>query len=138
MSSLRTTITLDSSTLFPNPLSIKTTDTETINGDSTSLVTNQIQPSANEILLETGEASGNSGVIYLYCQSANTNSNFGIDIYLTHKTNPDVTLQVARLLSGNTTFLPIYAADANGIRVNIKNNDPVNLATVTYFYGSKD
>jgi hypothetical protein len=138
MASLRTTITLDSSTLFPNPLSIKTTDTETIDGNSTSLVTNQLQPSANEILLETGEASGNSGIIYLYCQSASTNSNFGIDIYLTHKTNPDVTLLFARLLSGNAAVLPIYAADANGILVNIKNNDPVSPATVTYLYGSKD
>jgi len=138
MASLRTTITLDSSTLFPNPLAIKSTDTETINEDATSLVTNQIQPSGNEILLETDEASGNSGIIYLYCQSASTNSNFGIDIYLTHKTNPYVTLLCARLLSGNSTFLPIYAADANGIRVNIKNNDPVSPATVTYFYGSKD
>jgi len=138
MASLKTTITLDSSTLFPNPLSIKTTDTETINEDATSLVTNQIQPSANEILLETSEESGNSGIIYLFCQSASTNSNFGIDIYLTHKTNPDVTLLCSRLLSGNSTFLPIYAADANGIRVNIKNNDPVSPATVTYFYGSKD
>jgi len=138
MASLRTTITLDSSTLFPNPLSIKTTDTETIDGNSTSLVTNQLQPSATEILLETGEASGNSGIIYLYCQSASTNSNFGIDIYLTHKTNPDVTLLFARLLSGNAAVLPIYAADANGILVNIKNNDPVSPATVTYLYGSKD
>ena len=39
--------------------------------------------------------------------------NFGIDIYLTHKTNPDVTVHFARLLSGNAAFLPIYAADAN-------------------------
>lgn len=138
MSTLKTTINLDSSTLFPNPLSLKSTDTETINGDSTSLITNQLQPSANEILLETNEQSGDSGIIYLYCQSASTNSNFGIDIYLTHKTNPTVTVHFARLLSGNTTFLPIYAADANGILVNIKNNDPVNPAAVTYFYGSKD
>ena len=138
MASLKTTITLDSSTLFPNPLSLKSTDTETINGNSTSLITNQLQPSATEILLETNEESGNSGVIYLYCQSASTNSNFGIDIYLTHKTNPDVTVHFARLLSGNAAFLPIYAADANGILVNIKNNDPVSPATVTYFYGSKD
>ena len=138
MSTLKTTINLDSITLFPNPLSLKSTDTETINGDSTSLITNQLQPSANEILLETNEQSGDSGIIYLYCQSASTNSNFGIDIYLTHKTNPTVTVHFARLLSGNTTFLPIYAADANGILVNIKNNDPVNPAAVTYFYGSKD
>ena len=138
MASLKTTITLDSSTLFPNPLSIKSTDTETINGDSTSLITNQIQPSATEVLLETNEQSGDSGIIYLYLQSASTNSNFGIDIYLTHKTNPLVKVHFARLLSGNTAFLPIYAADSDGILVNIKNNDPVSPATVTYFYGSKD
>ena len=138
MASLKTTITLDSNTLFPNPLSIKSTDTETINGDSTSLITNQIQPSATEVLLETNEQSGDSGIIYLYCQSASTNSNFGIDIYLTHKTNPLVKVHFARLLSGNTAFLPIYAADSDGILVNIKNNDPVSPATVTYFYGSKD
>ena len=138
MASLKTTITLDSSTLFPNPLSLKSTDTETINGDSTSLITNQIQPSATEVLLETNEQSGDTGIIYLYCQSAGTNSNFGIDIYLTHKTNPDVTIHFARLLSGNATFLPIYAADAEGFKIDIKNNDPVSPATVTYFYGSKD
>ncbi len=138
MATLKTTINLDSNTLFPNPLSLKSTDTETINGDSTSLITNQLQPSATEVLLETNEQSGDTGVIYLYLQSASTNSDFGIDIYLTHKTNPLVTLLCARLLSGNTTFLPIYAADSNGILVNIKNNDPVSPATVTYFYGSKD
>ena len=138
MASLKTTITLDSSTLFPNPLSIKSTDTETINGDSTSLITNQIQPSATEVLLETNEQSGNFGIIYLYCQSASTNSNFGIDIYLTHKSTPTVTIHFARLLSGNATFLPIYAADIEGFKIDIKNNDPVSPATVTYFYGSKD
>lgn len=138
MASLKTTITLDSSTLFPNPLTIKSTDTENINNSQSSLVTNQLQPSATEILLETSEQSGDSGIIYLYCQSLSTNSNFGIDIYLTHKSTPTVTVHLSRLLSGNATFLPIYAADASGIRVDIKNNDPVNPATVTYFYGSKD
>ena len=138
MSTLRTTITLDSNNLFPTPLSIKSTNTENIDGNSSSFVTNDLQPSGNEIILSTEEALGNSGILYLYCQSASTNSDFGIDIYLTRNSDDENIFHVARLLSGTSMFLPIYAADSSGITINVKNNDPVNPATVQYFFGSKD
>jgi hypothetical protein len=138
MASLKTTIILDSKDILLNPLLLRSVDTEEINSDWASLISNEIQPSNTEILLETDDASGDSAVVYLYCESAKTNSNFGIDIYLTQKSTPDVTMHFARLLSGNAAFLPIYAADLDGIRIDIKNNDPVNSANVKYFYGSKD
>ena len=144
MATLKTTINLDSNTLFPNPLAIKTTNTLTINDTSSSFTTNDIQPNGNEVLLDTEEQSGDSGIIYLYCQSATTNSGHGIEVSLTHygindnSSIDDVTMTIAKLLPGNTILIPIYAASANGLRVNIKNNDPLNVGTLTYFYGSKD
>jgi hypothetical protein len=138
MASLKTTIILDSKDLLSNPLLLKSVDTEEINSNRSSLISNEIQPSNTEILLETDDASGDSAVIYLYCESEKTNSNFGIDIYLTQKSTPDVTMHFARLLPGNAAFLPIYAADLDGIRIDIKNNDPIDSANVKYFYGSKD
>lgn len=140
MATLKTTINLDSNTLFPNPLAIKTTNTLTINDASSSFTTNDIQPNGNEVLLDIEEQSGDSGVLYLYCQSATTNSGHGIEIILTQYSNigEDVTMTIAKLLPGNTLLIPIYAASSNGLRINIKNNDPVNPATLTYFYGSRD
>ena len=140
MPTLKTTINLDSTSLFPNPLAIKTTNTLTINDESSSLTTNQIQPNGDEILLETEAQSGDSGIIYLYCQSAATNSGHGIEVSLTHHASigDDVTMTIAKLLPGNTILIPIYAAGLSGLRVNIKNNDPINAGTLTYFYGSRD
>jgi hypothetical protein len=140
MSTLKTTIQLDSNTLFPNPLAIKSTNTLTINDESSSFITNDIQPNGNEVLLETEEQSGDSGILYLYCQSAASNSAHGIELSLTHfaTIGDDDTMTIAKLLPGNTVLLPIYAAGANGLRVNIKNNDPINVGTLTYFYGSRD
>jgi len=140
MASLKTTINLDSTTLFPNPLAIKTTNTLTINAESSSFTTNQIQPNGDEVLVYTEEQSGDSGILYLYCQSAATNSGHGIELSLTHHATigNDVTMTIAKLLPGNTILLPIYAANAEGLRVNVKNNDPINAGTLTYFYGSKD
>lgn len=140
MPTLKTTINLDSTSLFPNPLAIKTTNTLTINDESSSLTTNQIPPNGDEILLVTEEQSGDTGIIYLYCQSAATNSGHGIEVSLTHYANvgDDVTMTIAKLLPGNTLLIPIYAAGLNGLRVNIKNNDPINTGTLTYFYGSRD
>jgi len=137
MASLKTTINLDSTTLFPNPLALKSVDTENISADLSSLATNQLQPSGEEVILNTNEQSGDSGVMYFYCKSVTTNSNFGIDIYLTHNSDDQNTFHFARLLSGNAAFLPIYAADSQGFTISVKNNDPVNPATVQYFYGAK-
>ena len=138
MATLKTTINLDSNTLFPNPLAIKTTNTLTINDEAASFTTNDIQPNGNEVLLDTEEQSGDSGVLYLYCQSATSNSGHGIEVSLTHYGIEDVTMTIAKLLPGNTLLIPIYAAGANGLRINIKNNDPINAGTLTYFYGSRD
>ena len=138
MATLKTTLNLDSTSLFPNPLAIKTTNTLTINAESSSFTTNQIPPNGDEVLLETEEQSGDTGIMYLYCQSATSNSGHGIEVSLTHYGIEDVTMTIAKLLPGNTILLPIYAAGANGLRVNIKNNDPINAGTLTYFYGSRD
>jgi len=137
MASLKTTINLDSTNLFPNPLSLKSVDTENISSDISALVSNQLQPSAEEIILSTNEQSGDSGVMYFYCKSSGTNSNFGIDIYLTHNSDETNKFHFARLLSGNAAFLPIYAADLQGFTISVKNNDPVNAATIQYLYGTK-
>lgn len=140
MATLKTTLNLDSTTLFPNPLAIKTTNTLTINAESSSFTTNQIPANGDEVLLDTEEQSGDTGIMYLYCQSATSNSGHGIEVSLTHYVSigDDVTMTIAKLLPGNTVLLPIYAAGANGLRVNIKNNDPINAGVVTYFYGSRD
>ena len=138
MASLKTTINLDSTTLFPNPLALKSVDTENISADVSSLVSNQLQPSGEEVILSTDSQSGDSGIMYFYCKSLTTNSNFGIDIYLTHNSDETNKFHFARLLSGNAAFLPIYAADLQGFTISVKNNDPVNLATVQYFYGAKE
>ena len=138
MATLKTTLNLDSTTLFPNPLAIKTTNTLTINAESSSFTTNQIPANGDEVLLETEEQSGDTGILYLYCQSATSNSGHGIEVSLTHFGTTDVTMTIAKLLPGNTLLIPIYAASANGLRVNIKNNDPINAGVVTYFYGSRD
>ena len=140
MSTLKTTINLDSNSLFPNPLTIRTSNTLTINDESSSFTTNHIPPSGNEILLETEVQSGDSGILYLYCQSATSNTEHGIEVSLTQYANigEDVTMTIAKLLPGNTLLIPIYAAGLNGLRVNIKNNDPLKAGVLTYFYGSRD
>jgi hypothetical protein len=135
MSTLKTTIIFESATLFPTPMSFTKIANENLTGTNASFQTNTLSAGSLETLFETTESIGNSGVLYFYANSASTNIE-PIDLIIDNKSTSQS--YFVRLIPGDITYLPVFAADHAGIKISARNNDPSNEAGLTYFYGSKD
>jgi hypothetical protein len=138
MSTLKTTIKLESTTLFPTPINLTKISNEQINGEYGSFQTNVLEPSGMEAIFENDSLLGNSGVLYLYAEAASANAaGYGVD-FLIYNKSTDSSSYFARVLPGDILYLPVYAADAQGITVYARNNNPAASSTITYFFGSRD
>ena len=135
MSTLKTTIVFESAALFPVPMSFTKIANETLTGTYASFQTNTLAAGSLETLFETSESIGNSGVLYFYANSASTNTK-PIDLIIDNKSTSQS--YFVRLIPGDITYLPVYAADYAGIKISARNNDPGNAASLTYFYGPND
>jgi hypothetical protein len=136
MPTLKTTISLESSNLLASALKSSKVVTEDVNGGDVIFEQNQIPAAQSEILFDSTGASGTFGVLYFYCESISGNSGYGVDIEINNKSQDSAIF--ARLLPGDFVYLPLYAADSQGITVSAANTDPSQPATINYFFGSKD
>lgn len=137
MSTINAKVTVQSSTLFPPTINVQKTLTQNVNGNYSSFQRNELNPATTETIVETTEMTGNSGVMYLYVEASSTNSSHGVDIKINNKTT-DGEAVFMRLLPGDAGYLPVYAADANGVMIEAINLDPVNSALITYLYAARD
>jgi hypothetical protein len=138
MSTLKTTVKLESTTLFPTPINVTKISTEQIGGEYGAFQSNVIPAAEIETLFTNNSLLGNSGILYLYAESASANSaGYSIDLYITNNTTND-SAYFARLIPGDVLYLPVYAADSAGIKIEARNNDPIRSATITYFVGARD
>jgi hypothetical protein len=130
MATLKATLNLASSTLFPIPLNFTETVTEDINGNHSSFNTNVLAAAASNVVLYTGTAPG-SGVLYFYFKAASTNVGT-IDVEIVQGA---ATVSAVRIYPGDIAFFPVDASAATTVRAD--NNDGSNAATLQYFYGER-
>jgi hypothetical protein len=134
MSTLRTSITLASDTLFPTPVNFTKTVNESVDGYNNGFQQVTIAESSTVTIYNIEFAAGNAGVVYFYAESlaANTtNINFGIS----H--DNDSSKFFARLIPGDVLYLPLWALDTDGITV-FATNEAGAPATVSFFIGEKE
>jgi hypothetical protein len=135
MSTLKTTISFESASLFPTPISFTKIATETVAGQYASYQTLSLAAGALETLFETNTAIGNSGVLYLYATASSSNAE-SVDLIINNKSTTQTYFM--RLIPGDIAYLPVFAADLAGIKISARNNDPANAAALTYFCADKD
>lgn len=135
MATLKTTISLETTSLFPSPIAFTKVAIENLAGTQASFQNQVLAAGALETLFENNESIGNSGILYFYASASSTNTT-SIDIVLDNKSTEQTYFM--RLIPGDVAYLPVLAADAAGIKISARNNDPSNTADLTYFYGSKD
>jgi hypothetical protein len=136
MATLKATLNLTSTSLFPIPVNFTETVNETINGNHSSFSTNVIAPSVTTTIFASAAASGTSGILYFYFKGATTNADT-VDIQITRNTGPISNCSFLRIGAGDLAILPVDASDASGITITATNNSGSTSATIQYFYGEK-
>ena len=134
MSTLKTTITLASTELFPSTVSFAKVKEYTVDGNS-DFQTTEIPANDTMDLYSTTTPSGTSGIVYFYCESSSENTG-NLVILIQNRSNTDTT-SVMQLVPGAVSFIPLYAGDYEGMLVTISNDTP-NACTVSYFFGEAD
>ena len=131
MSSIKTTIKLETTTLFPSPVSVTVPITEQVNGDADFSVV-IVEANSDQIIFESSAADA-SGTVYFYIQSITSNLG-NVDVYITDQSSAEV--KTFKLIPGDFAWFPL-AVDAAGIKVRINNADLANSAKINYFYGER-
>lgn len=130
MATLKATLNISSTDLFPIPVNFTETVIETIGGNRSSFMTKVLAAGASNIALYNAIAPG-TGILYFYFKAAILNANT-IDIEIVQGGN---TVSALRLSPGDIAILPI---DANvSTTVQADNNAVGAPATLQYFYGEK-
>jgi len=131
MATIKATLNLASSTLFPIPVNFTEVVTETVNGNHSSFNTNVLAAAASNVVLYGPSAAPGSGVLYFYFKAASTNVGT-IDIEIVQGAS---TVSAVRLYPGDIAFFPVDASATTTVRAD--NNDVSNAATLQYFYGER-
>ena len=133
MASLKSSITLSSTTLFPTPLTISKSTTEQINGDADSQ-TVMIPADGSSVVFGPSTAADLSNTVYFYAQNDSTNA-AGMDVYIQPSTNVSASL-ISTLRPSDFMWLPL-AAYSSGLQITIVNLDGANSSKVNVFWGAR-
>jgi hypothetical protein len=131
MATIRSTINLQTSTLFPTPVTVNIPVNEQVNLDS-NFTNVTIAPSSDAIAY-TSPSSNTGNVVYFYIQSPLTNSN-KVDVYIIDQNDNETLVMV--ILPGDFAWFPL-ATYAPGVSVKINNADPINTVVINTFYGER-
>jgi hypothetical protein len=134
MSTLTTSISIASNTLFPAPVNFTKTVNESVDGYHNSFQQVSIGSAAEVILYDSQSAAGNSGVVYFYAESIAENVT-NISIQIQYSDNDP--LFFARLIPGDILYLPLWALHYDGIKVTAI-NDAGLPASLSFFVGEKE
>jgi hypothetical protein len=134
MATLKTTISFQTTTLFPNPVNITIPVTEDINLDA-AFSTVTIAAAGTESIYSTAAAVGSSEVTYLYIQAAASNDSG--DVVTVEFTDSSAnTAIVGKLLPGDFLYIPVLA-DGSGVDVTINNSTGASAATFYYIFAER-
>jgi hypothetical protein len=136
MGTLKTTIKLETTNLFPQPVNMTIPVIEDIEINS-AFSTIVLEPTtgnpASTIYGPTTGAVGSSNVVYMFVQ-ANASNSSAIQVRITDASANTAT--ALAIIPGDFAWFPVLADD-NGVEVELVNTDAANEATAYYFYGEK-
>lgn len=138
MSTLRTSISLASSTLFPAPVNFTKTVEETVNGYHNGFQQVTIANGGSTILYSLNGSAGTSGftanlgIVYFYAESLASNSTI-IRISIGDNDGGDQ-VSVALLTPGSFLYLPVSATDTAGTKITAFNQEG-DPAVISFFIG---
>jgi hypothetical protein len=109
MALLKTTISFQTNTLFPNPVNLTIPVNETVDLDA-AFNTIKVEPNSNTAVYTVSGQVGTTGVTYLFIQadSANDPTN---DLTIVFQNSTD-SVEFAKLLPGDFLWIPLNTMDA--------------------------
>ena len=131
MATIKSTIKLETTTLFPTPVSITVPVTEQVNLDAN--FTNVAILPNSDVTPYSSTGLNPSNVVYVYLQSPNTNT-VNLDVYITDHLDREVLIMILR--PGDFAWFPL-ATNGYGVKVRIVNNDTIETASLNVFYGER-
>lgn len=132
MPTLKTSINLQSTTLFPASVNYTKAQTYSLAESISGFTTVTVSDEGSYLLYDTNSAPG---VAYLYAEAASANQT-PITIRFQNKSSETWT-SVAVLYPGESLYLPIWAEDVSGVVVQAKNYSSTYSAEVKFFVGEK-
>jgi hypothetical protein len=134
MALLKTTISFQTTTLFPNPVNLTIPVNETVDLDA-AFNTVTVANAASEVIYgPTGGAVGTSKVTYLYIQAAASND--ATDEAVINFDDGTNSADVAKLIPGDFLWIPINAA-VSGVTVTIDNSASAVAKTFYYIFAER-
>ena len=131
MATIKTTIKLETSTLFPTPVNLTVPVTEQVNLDA-NFTSVSILPNS-EAIPYISTALNPSNVVYVYLQSPATNA-ANLDVFITDHADREMLAMIIR--PGDFAWFPL-ASYGEGVQLRIVNNDISVAATLNVFYGER-
>jgi hypothetical protein len=132
MPSIKSTLKLESTTLFPSPVTITVVGTEQVNGNA-DFQTVVIPANGTDALLPILTQADASSTVYFYAQALSTNSG-SVEVYSTD--SADNTAYIGILRPGDFMWLPV-AATGQGVTISGTNTSGASTAVVNVFWGSR-
>ena len=133
MASLNASISLSSTTLFPNPLNLSTSTIDQVNGES-DVKTVTIPADQSAVVYGPSLLADPSNTTYFYAHNASTNT-AGLDVYIKPSAIVSASL-IATLQPSDFMWIPL-AAYGSGLTVTIVNLDGANSSSVNVLWGSR-
>lgn len=131
MSTLKTSINLSSTTLFPTPVNFTKAVTENISGGNNGFSSVEISAASSQMLFST-DSNANGSVLYFYAETPTTNP-AAIDLSISYD---QTTLYFARLNPGDVIYMPLWADVSGGIEVTADNGIG-GTSIIQYFIGTR-
>ena len=133
MSTIKATIALSTTTLFPTPANVNVSVTEQVSG-SADFQTLTIPADSSTVIYGPSPSADPSNTVYLYAQGASTNSK-SLDVYIKNSTNPSSSL-IATLRPTDFMWVPL-ASYGSDLQVTVVNLDGANASKVNVFWGER-
>jgi hypothetical protein len=132
MSTIKSTIKLESNDLLFSQVVLTVASTNTINMDA--VFSSAIVPIDGNVTVygPTTEAIGSTKTVYVYAKAANTNNNY-VRLTVNDGVNTSLIMQIA---PGDFAWFPLAAFNA-GVEVKLHNNSQTLDATVDFLFAEK-
>lgn len=131
MATLKATIKIETTTLFPNPINFTVPVVETVALDA-GFSTVVIEPAATEMIYSPAVV-GTSDVTYIFLQANGSNTDY-IEVEITDSLGVDITAM--KLLAGDFAWFPLLA-DSTTCEINVSHPSVGDDQTLYYIFAER-
>jgi hypothetical protein len=131
MATIKSTIKLETTSLFPTPVNITVPVIEQVNLDA-NFTNITILPNSESIVYRSPGLNP-SNVVYVYLQSPTTNQ-VNLEVYITDHLDREILIMILR--PGDFSWFPLATYGPN-VLVRVVNNDTIQSSSLNVFYGER-